>query len=105
MLIDDPVDTDGIVSVVSTVIMPSLLEANDEQGIMVHIDDCLCEGCILERGEILFGSTVLIEITNDKHTMLARLLPNEALALARELFKHTSDLEALRERGVFGDGK
>mgnify|MGYP001051295620 FL=1 len=103
MLIDDPVDTDGIVSVVNTVIMPSLTKPNDEPGIMVHIDDCLCEDCTLERGEILFASTVLIEITNDKHTMLARLLPNGALAMARELFKHTSDLEELRERGVFGD--
>ena len=70
MLIDDPVDTDGIVSVVNTVIMPSLTKPNDEPGIMVHIDDCLCEDCTLERGEILFASTVLIEITNDINNLM-----------------------------------
>ena len=101
MLTDDPVDTDGIVSIVNTVIMPALRPSNDEKGVMVHIDDCLCEDCSCSRGDIIYGSTVLLELTNNKNTMIARLLPDEARALANELFRHTSELESLRERGAF----
>jgi len=105
VLKDDPVDSDGIVSIVNTVIMPSLHGANDEKGVMVHIDDCLCEDCSCDRGEIVYGSTILLELTNAKNTMVARLLPGEARALARELFKHSSELESLRDRGAFVDGE
>ena len=103
MLTDDPVDTDGIISIVNTVIMPALRKSNDEKGVMVHIDDCLCEDCSCSRGDIIYGSTVLLELTNKKNTMIARFLPDEARALARELFKHTSELESLRDRGAFDD--
>ena len=109
MLTDDngddlaPIDTDGIVSILNTVIMPALTSANDDKGVMVHIDDCMCEDCSCSRGDIIYGSTVLLELTNNKSTMVARLLPDEARALAKELFRHSSDLESLRERGVFND--
>ena len=105
MLTDDPVDSDGIISIVNTIIMPTLSPPNDEKGVMVHIDDCMCEDCSCSRGDIIYGSTVLLELTNNKSTMIARLLPDEARALARELFKHTSELESLRDRGAFDDGQ
>ncbi len=101
MLTDDPVDSDGIVSILNTIIMPDLIDPNAEKGVMVHIDDCMCEDCSCKRGDIVYGSTILLEITNTKSTMVARLLPHEARALARELFKHTSELEDLRDRGAF----
>ena len=101
MLTDDPVDSDGVISIVNTVIMPILTEANLEKGVMVHIDDCLCEDCSCDRSDIIYGSTILLELTNTESTMIARLLPTEARALARELLKHTEELENLRDRGAF----
>jgi len=85
--------------------MPDIRAPNEEKGVMVHIDDCMCEDCACDRGDIIYGSTLLLEITNAKCTMVARLLPHEARALARELFKQTSELEDLIERGAFDDGQ
>jgi hypothetical protein len=103
VLTDDPIDSDGIVSILNTIIMPNITAPNTEKGVMVHIDDCMCEDCSCNRGDIVYGSTVLLEITNTKSTMIARLLPHEARALAKELFKHTTELEELRDRGAFND--
>jgi len=105
VLTDDPIDSDGIVSILNTIIMPNITLPNAEKGVMVHIDDCMCEDCACDRGDIVYGSTLLLEITNAKCTMVARLLPTEARALAKELFKQTSELEDLRDRGAFDDGQ
>lgn len=96
-----PIDSDGIVSKLQTVIMPHLVRPNEEPGVMVHIDDCFCEGCNSERGSVAFATTILVEVTNNKNTMIARLLPGEARTLGLALIKQSIELCELREQGCY----
>jgi hypothetical protein len=101
----DPIDYDGVVSKLSTMIMPSLECSSDELGVLVHIDDCFCTNCEEKRGSVEFASTVLLEVTNAKSTMIARLLPGEAESLALELIKHSAELRLLIQQGWPGNVK
>lgn len=105
MLNGDPIDYDGVVSKLSTMIMPSLECSSDELGVLVHIDDCFCSDCEQKRGSVEFATTVLLEVTNSKSTMIARLLPGEAESLALELIKHSAELRLLIQQGWPGNVK
>jgi|TARA_B110001454_G_scaffold218261_1_gene245782 hypothetical protein len=100
-----PIDSDGIISKLQTMIMPQLVRPNEEPGIMVHIDDCFCERCESERGSVAFATTILVEITNNKNTMITRLLPGEARTLGLALIEQSVALYELREQGCYDDVK
>ena len=93
--------SDDIVTSIPTLMEPLLLEADDPVGVVVHIDDCLCQFCKDNRGIVRLGTTVLLEVSDYHDTMLLRLLPEEALRLAKALIKHTTDLEDMSDQGVW----
>jgi len=100
-----PMDSDGVISKLQTIIMPQLREANEEVGVMVHIDDCFCDDCEAERGSLTFATTILVEVTNNRDTMIARLLPGEARSLGIALIKQSMELYELREQGCYDNVK
>jgi|TARA_B100001094_G_scaffold24595_1_gene20675 hypothetical protein len=93
--------SDDVVSTIPTLLEPELVDAELEIGVDVHIDDCLCMYCEESRGIIEIGTTILVEVSNEFDTMVLRLLPTEAMQLAKALIKHTADLEDLHEQGVW----
>jgi hypothetical protein len=93
--------SDEAVSTIPTLLAPKLVDAELEIGVDVHIDDCLCMYCEESRGIIGIGTTILVEVSNEFDTMVLRLLPAEAMQLAKAIIKHTSNLEDLQDQGAW----
>lgn len=93
--------SDEIVTSIPTLMEPVLLESEDPIGVVIHIDDCLCTFCEDSRGILKIGSTVLLEVTDSDDTMILRLLPEEALLVAKALIKHTGELEDMSDQGAW----
>jgi hypothetical protein len=93
--------SDDIMTSIPTLMEPTLLESDDPAGVVIHIDDCLCTFCEENRGIVRLGSTLLIEISDAQDTMMLRLLPEEAIKIAKALLKHSTDLEEMTEQGVW----
>lgn len=96
--------SDDVVSNIPTLLEPELVDAEgcwSEVGVEVHVDDCLCAYCEESRGLVEIGATIIVQVTNEFDTMVLRLLPTEAMQLAKALIKHTTDLEDLHEQGAW----